>query len=431
MTSRRIAFFNPHVGLFNERNVLAADVTAVPTIGRFTYRDEMTPPDSSLLFMAAIARELGWVPEYHDANVGGIPENMAGIDMAVILLTTHQARVGYRLAERLQNAGCRVALFGPHATALPEEGMAHADTVLCGEGESALHRWLVEGTDRIFPPGELISLDSLPSPDYSVLTSANHRVAPLLASRGCGRGCSFCWQVLTAGRSFRRRSVDRVLQDAEKLLDMHPGVPVLFMDDNMFHDQAHARAILEAIRPLGLRWSCQTDLTVAEDESLLDLAREAGCLRMLIGFESAAASSLEFDAPFKARTRELQSLALQRIQERGIGVVGSFIVGFDSDTLDTISETASFIDENIMANVSISILAPPPGTPLFLKLKRENRLQSMDWDDYNQCNVIFEPAALNRQELEDAARQLFKLAHSPEMQRRRVKYFLEQARRKG
>lgn len=423
----RLLLVNPPVGLFNEHNAVAADARAVPTVGAFSYRDEMTPPDAAMLHLAALSREHGYAPEYIDLNLqDGAALDPAGPApaRAAILLTTHQANAGYRLAGALAARGAKIAFLGPHATALPAEALRHGDAALVGEAERPFARWLA-GESGALGPDFADSLDDLPDPDFSVVDARNARVVPLLSARGCPRACAYCWQILTAGRAVRKKSAARLAADLSRALSATPLRHFLFMDDNFFAEPAHTRSTLETIRPFAVRFSCQAEPDAADHPDLLDLAASAGCMRMLVGFESVAPGPLAEASRRKVALLPRYGEAIAAIQARGIGVVGSFVIGFDGETRESVAMLRDFLDRHIMANVSISILAPVPGTPLFDRLNADGRLLTDDWDRYNQCSVVFEPRGMTAAELTEAARDLFAFAHSAAMRRRRVRHFLD------
>ena len=426
----KLALINPKVGLFSEYNVIADIARDIPTIGNFTYRDEMTPPEITLLHLAAISREFGYEPSYLDFNLNSEEKELNEVDLAVINLTTHQANEGYRIAKLIKENGGKVGFFGPHATALPKEAIEYGDFVLVSEGEVGFRKYLKDKRDGIYGPYSPLNLDELPTPAYGILNEKNHRIIPLLSSRGCNRGCGYCWQVLTALKKFRTKGVKRLIDDLEYAISVCSGRHFLFVDDNMFIDIKHGHEIVEAILSYNIRWSCQSDISIADDEELLKKMKKAGCMRVLIGFESLCERAMDGVIPFKKKQIGKYSEGIKKIQENGIGVVGSFIIGFDGDTEKEIEKLGEFLEKNVMANVSISILAPPPGTPLFEKLKRENRLITYDWNRYNQCSVVFEPATIGMKELESAVTKLFSLVHSEKFRKRRIKYFIELSSRK-
>ncbi|MBK9959271.1 MAG: hypothetical protein IPP11_12070 [Chitinophagaceae bacterium] len=64
--------------------------------------------------------------------------------------------------------------------------------------------------------------------------------------------------------------------------------------------------------------------------------------------------------------------AIEKIQSYGISVNGCFILGFDTDTLETFNETEKFIKQSNLSEVQITMLTPFPNTELYHQLKKKN-----------------------------------------------------------
>ena len=117
-------------------------------------------------------------------------------------------------------------------------------------------------------------------------------------------------------------------------------------------------------------WSAETTLNVANDQGLLDLFRDAGCTTLIIGFESVVEDtlkSMDKGVNFCVTFQE----ATERIHQRGMSIVGNFIVGFDTDAPSVFRDTRDFIFANNILYPFFSILTPMPGTALHEDYKRE------------------------------------------------------------
>ena len=81
------------------------------------------------------------------------------------------------------------------------------------------------------------------------------------------------------------------------------------------------------------------------------------------------------------------------MHDHGIAILGHFILGYDSDTLDTYKQIADFIEENSVEMPSVGVLIPYPGTPIFQKLERGGRIIYKNWERYDTtgCNVAYWP----------------------------------------
>ena len=92
-------------------------------------------------------------------------------------------------------------------------------------------------------------------------------------------------------------------------------------------------------------------------------------------------------------------LVVDRIHDRGIAIMGCFVFGFDSDTLETFDRTVDFVMESRMDLPRYAIAVPFPATGLYRRLKAENRILTEDWSLYDGQHVVFEPRNMSPDEL--------------------------------
>jgi len=105
--------------------------------------------------------------------------------------------------------------------------------------------------------------------------------------------------------------------------------------------------------------------------------------------------------------------AVSRIHNYNIGIQGSFIFGFDKDTVNVFQETVTFIQETGIELPHISILTPFPGTPLFDKMEKENRLIHRNWSKYDMSHTVFRPKNMTAEELQQGYAWALKYLASP------------------
>ena len=125
-------------------------------------------------------------------------------------------------------------------------------------------------------------------------------------------------------------------------------------------------------------WICQAPVNFADDDELLELAASAGCQGLFIGFESPAMEGLiAVGKKFNLQKGRDFRRSVARIQQHGICVVGSFIVGIDTDQ-HGIGETIASGRQRVRNRhrQCVLILTPLPGPVLFDQMEREGRIQS-------------------------------------------------------
>ena len=139
----------------------------------------------------------------------------------------------------------------------------------------------------------------------------------------------------------------------------------------------------------------------------MKIAKKAGCVGWLIGFESISEKSL-ISVGKKTNLIEKYVNVINKIHDYKMMVTGSFVFGFDGDTLDVFNKTYEFVKDSKIDVPDAEILTPYPGTPLYRKLEREGRILTKDWSKYNLRYVVFKPKNMSAKELFDNTTKLNK-----------------------
>ena len=258
-------------------------------------------------------------------------------------------------------------------------------------------------------------------------------------TRGCPFKCRFCSVPDISGSTFRFKPVERVVEEVRALPKggwLRDRMKALyFVDDNFISRTKYTRDLLKALVPLReageiMEWSAETTLNVAVDEELLDLLPAAGCTTLIIGFESVSEATL-LDMDKKVNFCLTYQEAMERIHQRGMSVVGNFIVGFDTDTLSVFEDILGFCDEHLILYPFFSILTPMPGTKLHEDFVRDERLDHTDWGRYDTRHVVFEPKHMTREQLMDGYCYLYEQAYASPRALDRLERFWSRWRRPG
>ena len=198
-----------------------------------------------------------------------------------------------------------------------------------------------------------------------------------------------------------------------------------FADDNMFVDRAYSSELVNRFKNAGLRWTAQTDVSIAEDDSFLELLRKSGCIILFIGFETLSKEGRLDKHGWKQNRIEKYPEIIRKIQSHGIGVLGAFIIGLDEDDCTVVEETSNFIINNRLYAAQITVLTPLPGTRPRDILLKENRILSSDWKRYTFWDVNFIPKRLSPEELKKSVLAIYELIYSKEARMTVVKHFKE------
>jgi radical SAM superfamily enzyme YgiQ (UPF0313 family) len=264
----------------------------------------------------------------------------------------------------------------------------------------------------------LADLNNLAQPRWTAMPADYYRwVVPVQTSRGCLNGCSFCSTTRMQGAHRRHRPINELVAEIQGLLDtgiVTPEKVIFFTDNNIVYDDReggtdYARELFTALKPLNVHWVGQAEIELADDPSLLRLAAESGCQTLLIGFESLSQTNLDGVGKRKNRVDRYPK-NIDRLHRHGIAIIGCFVFGFDQDGPEVFERTGSFIKEYIDIP-QISILTPFPGTSLFKKMVKTDRLLHRDWSKYDIAHVVFKPLRMTPQQAAEGyaelAKQLF------------------------
>ena len=394
-TRVKITFIRPN--LFDDRSTDAMEPLC------FAILKSLTPDDVEV--------------ELFDERIEPIPFDI-DTDLIAMTVETYTARRAYQLADRYRERGLPVVMGGYHPTFVPEEALEHADAVVKGDAEGIWERVVADARagnlQRIYENDEFLPLDG-PLPDRSIFAGKKYAPVGLVQfGRGCRFNCTFCSIRAFYGNNLRQRSIPDVVDDIRSSGKRH----IFLVDDNLFVDRDKARALFEALVPLGISWSCQVSIDIARDVELVQLMRRSGCISALIGFESLNPDSLrQLNKHWNTKWQSYDD-AIDVFRRAGIMLYGTFIFGCDTDSPDDFHDVVQFALRNKFVLANFNPLTPTPGAPLYDELLAEGRLLHDRWwldPDFGYGDATFEPRGMTAEELTAgcfAARQEFNTARS-------------------
>jgi len=314
-----------------------------------------------------------------DEEIQRIPRNYRP-DIVGITTLSATANRAYELGDYYRSQGAKVVFGGPLASYRVDESLEHADSIIIGEAELNWENCLSDFESGNLQPtyqnDSKCAFDTSLIPRWDLVPAGKIFQVAVQASRGCPFNCDFCLVSELFGRKMRHREIENVVAEIKAA----PGKWVFFVDDNFTINKRYARELLEAIKPLGISWACQSSIDVAEDEDLLQLMADSGCFNILIGFESLNPESLEETNKMHNKGAAKFRKAVETIHKYGININASFVVGFDHDTLEEFENIHRFTLETGLGNVNLHTLSAVPGTRLYEKMKAENKLAGLSLD---------------------------------------------------
>lgn len=394
-------------------------VASLPSLGLLTVA-ALTPPDVEV--------------EYHEIAELEPDTPLGDFDLVGISSFSAMIEDAYALADRYRAKGTPVVLGGLHVTLMPEEAAQHADAIVVNGAEGAWPQ-LVEdfkrGRMKAHYAGLKAGVFKEPNyvlPRFDLLKGREYNRLTVQTSRGCPLRCEFCAASLRITSSFQQKPVDKVVAEIKEALKVtaHPFFELA--DDNTFINKKWGKEFLRAIIPLGITWFTETDISIAEDDELLDLLAQSGCRQILVGLESAGGGDLDGIDPnnWKQRQSGRYLEAIEEIQGKGITVNGCFIVGLDNQTPDCFEQVNDFVRKSGLLEVQITVQTPFPGTPLYTRLQSEGRLlRDRYWDRCTLFDVNYLPKQMSVAELEAGVCWLFGEIYNEKEFIRRQRHYME------
>jgi radical SAM superfamily enzyme YgiQ (UPF0313 family) len=273
---------------------------------------------------------------------------------------------------------------GEHATMYPDEAKRYADYVLGFEGDETIVLLLeaLEEKDPVSRDSMLSQIPGLLSRDLSGkwrFNRAEKRVQeidyrydfsvvpgsesaaerfrtahiPLQTSRGCKFSCSFCsWISLYGKAGYILRPVDDVLHDILHTI-AYTGVRNFIVVDNLFAgDVAYTEELMNGILRAFEGRSDKPRLTVLSradqfaggngsiPEKTVRLMSKGGVANVSLGLESISSRSL-LQMRKRSGLQEYHAAA-ECLRRNGIGMLATFVAGFDGDSYTDVVNIAEF-----------------------------------------------------------------------------------------
>jgi radical SAM superfamily enzyme YgiQ (UPF0313 family) len=359
-------------------------------------------PPLGLASLAGLTPQ-NWDIRLWDENVEDIDFD-TDCDVVAIGCMTANSKRAYEIAAAFRNRGKKVILGGPHVTVCGMEALQYADTIVSGDPEPVWNTVLDDFRNgqlkkiyTVVPDDTNIDQFSFPRRDL-FKPGAYLSINSLQTSRGCPHTCSFCSIASRYKRRYGKKSISQVLSEIEMLPDKSQ--PVFFVDDNIFVDRARSKELLTGIRQFNIHWWSQTDINIMNDKELLTLAKESGCIKLVVGFESLSEGSIG-SIDKKQNQVDVYGKFIEVLYDHGILANTSFAFGADSDREDVFEKTLKFLEDHRVIFATFNILTPLPGTKLFTQMDEAGRIIDRDWKHYDMGHPVFQPKNFSMEVLKD------------------------------
>jgi radical SAM superfamily enzyme YgiQ (UPF0313 family) len=191
----------------------------------------------------------------------------------------------------------------------------------------------------------------------------------IVSARGCSAACTFCFH--TTGPKYRYRSVENIMAEIKYAVEKYRINFFTFLDELFSYDKERLLhfclefAEYQKTVPWKIEMYCNLRVDCADGE-ILDALKSCGNVVIGLGLESM--SPVVLKSMRKHITPEQTKKCLELIAERKLVPQGVFIFGDPAETLETASETLSFIRNNqhlTRGGVFTGFIIPFPGTAIY------------------------------------------------------------------
>ena len=343
-----------------------------------------------------------WELRLVDLNVRRLTEEDWQWAELVLITAMYIQRDGlFDLVREAKRRGKTVVAGGPYPTSLPEAVVeAGCDFVVRGEGENTvplLLEALRHSKAGIIENSEKPDLTTSPIPRFDLLGLNDYASFTIQTSRGCPFDCEFCDVVNLFGRKPRYKSPQQVIAELETLYRVGARGPVFICDDNFIGNKKQARAFLQELTPWlrsrgePFNFLTQASVNLGQDLEMIDLMTAANFEKVFIGIESPDENVLQISHKFHNIKNPLVE-SIRNIQQNGLAVIGSFIIGMDGEKKGAGERTLAFLEQTAIPVAMLGVLLAAPHTKLWHRLEREGRLRQDAGEDLGTFSAMnFEP----------------------------------------
>lgn len=422
-------------------------LTLKERFGKFAPAGNVMPP-LGLCYLAGACRGKGLKTEIIDAPAEGLDvlqvrnRVLSKRPLFVgITATTLSVFNASKVADAIKESNPRIAtvIGGPHLSSVPERTLsrfANFDYGVIGEGEETVIE-LIEAVkkkeDISYVRGliyrnngmlgktdkrdNIAELDDLPMPAWDLLPNYPHPYKPLevamsnrlqgsiITSRGCYYDCSYCPKSVF-GRGVRAHKISRVMEMIREQYHKYRVRDLEIYDDVLILTRERIKELCHLLiaERLDLVWSCNSTIS-AVDKDTLKLMKDAGCWKIAFGIESGDQGILKLMN--KHLSLDNAKEVLLHSKKAGIVNRGYFIIGFPTETKESIRKTINFAKKASLDMVQFNSFTPLPGAAIYENISQYGEFDD-SWDKMNFVNSVFIPNGFDKNTLDKIIQEAYR-----------------------
>jgi radical SAM superfamily enzyme YgiQ (UPF0313 family) len=229
-----------------------------------------------------------------------------------------------------------------------------------------------------------------------ILHQHHYTHAYLTVGRGCPHGCSFCDIRRTPTRKRDPQDIIDELSLFQKSRRLRRGIS--FIDPLFSADPAWTETLCEGLlrERIEVTWRSTTRYDALPENSLLQLWKKAGCIKMGLGLEHLHSPMLK-----KVNLERFRE-AVKRLQDVSILPIISIIIGLWEDDSAVLFELENYLHSLGKIEVVATPLMPLKGTPLYYDYRERGLIKELSCRDYQEwgyAKVMFPTSNLAMHEV--------------------------------
>lgn len=391
-------------------------------------------PPLGLLTVAALLPQ-SWEKKLIDLNVSPLlDEDIQWADYVLLSAMNVQEQSVRQIIKQCNQNKAVIVAGGPLFTH-EYDRFDGIDFFVLNEAEITLPLFLNDlaagNPQPVYKSDAFADVSLTPLPAFELVDMSKYLYAIVQYSRGCPYLCDFCDVTALFGRKPRTKTPEQIIAELEIINQRKEVQLVLFADDNLIGNKKLLKAeLLPALiawrkkRNPGFFFATQLTVNLADDEELMQLLLDAGFRHVFIGIETPQEDSLKVSHKNQNLKRNLLD-TIHQIHEKGFIISGGFIVGFDTDNEASFRNQVTFIQASGIPLPIVNVLKAPPGTELFTRMEKENRLSRRFAFAEGETNIV---PVMGEEKLYEGFVEVINQIYTPKTSYERLKTFFRHHR---
>jgi radical SAM superfamily enzyme YgiQ (UPF0313 family) len=260
----------------------------------------------------------------------------------------------------------------------------------------------------------IADIDSLPFPAWHLfpvekyhdkgrkMLAVTTKMLAVTTARGCIYKCPHCisWKI---HKDVRLKSPKRIVDEMIYVKEHFGHDTFFFHDDQSFSDREQLEGFLNELerRSNNLFWSYETREEAFYDyRDLWDRMKDYGLFKIYFGVETIDEEGRKFYNRSKYDKERFENM-LDYLEHKLDIIVGLyFIMGYPAETVENIRRSLQYsksLYPGLCSLVICSLLAPFPGTDLYLEMKEKNLILTEDWRYYGSVTPVIKTSVSSKE----------------------------------